>query len=200
MAQCHPPALTELIERLAKLPGLGPKSAAKLALFFLRQPEEQVRGLAQALVKVKENIKFCSLCHNFTDQDPCPLCADPRRNQSLICVVETPGDLMALEAAGIFRGRYHVLGGALSPLNGVGPDDLRIQELLDRLEPEGIAEVLLATGGSPEGESTALYLADRLKARALRVTRIARGVPVGVDLEYVDEATLKQAFDNRREA
>lgn len=200
MAQCHPPALTELIERLAKLPGLGPKSAAKLALFFLRQPEEQVRGLARTLVKVKENIKFCSLCHNFTDQDPCPLCADPRRNQSLICVVETPGDLMALEAAGIFRGRYHVLGGALSPLNGVGPDDLRIQELLDRLEPEGIAEVLLATGGSPEGESTALYLADRLKARGLRVTRIARGVPVGVDLEYVDEATLKQAFDNRREA
>lgn len=200
MAQCHPPALTELIKRLARLPGLGPKTAIRLALFFLRQPEEQVRGLAQSLLDVKAKIKFCSLCHNFTDQDPCPLCSDPHRDQSLICVVETPGDLMALEAAGVFRGRYHVLGGALSPLNGIGPDDLRSRELLDRLEPEGVTEVLLATGSSPEGESTAVFLADRLKARGVRTTRIARGVPVGVDLEYVDEATLKQAFDNRREA
>lgn len=204
MSKHNPPVLDDLIERLAKLPGLGRKTATRLALYFMRQPEEDVQALARALTDVKEQIRFCSLCHNFTDQDPCPRCSDPRRDRSLLCVVETPGDLLALEASGLFNGLYHVLGGALSPLSGVGPDDLKIEELLHRLdhgegEEKAVREVLLATGSSPEGETTAGYLAERLKARGLTVTRLARGIPIGVDLEYVDGATLRQSLESRRE-
>ncbi len=206
MSKSNPPALEELIERLSKLPGLGRKTATRLALFFLRQPEEDVRALARALVEVKEKIRFCSLCHNFTDEDPCPRCSDPFRDRSVICVVETPADLMALDAPGLFKGLYHVLGGALAPLSGVGPDDLKIEELLQRVEESGgsdenprIREVLLATGSSPEGEATSTYLAQRLKERGVTVTRLARGIPIGVDLEYVDGATLRQSFEFRRE-
>ncbi|MDR2946411.1 MAG: recombination mediator RecR [Candidatus Adiutrix sp.] len=201
----NPPVLDELIERLAKLPGLGRKSATRLSLFFLRQPEDEVRELAQALCEVKEKIKFCSLCHNFTDSDPCPRCSDPRRDRGMICVVETPGDLLALEASGLFGGLYHVLGGALAPLSGVGPDDLKIAELLQRVDVSGadeehppIREVVLATGSSPEGEATGAYLAQRLKERGVAVTRLARGIPIGVDLEYVDNATIRQSLENRR--
>jgi recombination protein RecR len=206
MKNANPPLLENLIERLAKLPGLGRKSATRLALHFLRQPEEEVCALASALNEVKEKIKFCSLCHNFTDEDPCPRCADPRRDRSVICVVETPGDLMALDASGIFVGLYHVLGGALAPLSGIGPDDLKIDELLSRIDHSGagddaapVREVLLATGSSPEGETTAAYLAGRLKERGIIVTRLARGIPIGVDLEYVDGATLRQSLEFRRE-
>lgn len=203
MSKSNPPVLEELIERLAKLPGLGRKTGTRLALFFLRQPQDEVRGLAASLVEVIEQIKFCSLCHNFTDQDPCPRCSDPRRDQSQICVVETPGDLLALESSGLFRGLYHVLGGALAPLNGVGPDELKIAELLqrvtDRINCETpVLEILLATGSSPEGESTSSYLAERLKALGVTVTRLARGIPIGVDLEYVDGATLRQSLEFRR--
>ncbi len=200
-----PPALENLIERLSKLPGLGRKSATRLSLFFLRQPEDDLRALADSLIEVKEKIKFCSLCHNFTEEDPCPRCSDPRRDRSQLCVVETPADLLALDAAGLFNGLYHVLGGALAPLSGIGPDELKIEELLKRIDESGtkepdqqITEVLLATGSSPEGEATSTYLAERLKARGVSVTRLARGIPVGVDLEYVDGATLRQSFEARR--
>jgi len=202
MTSQNPPALEELIDRLSRLPGLGRKTATRLALFLLRQEDDSVQVLAQALLALKAEIKFCSLCHNFTDQDPCPRCADPRRDRSVICVVETPGDLMALEASGLFGGLYHVLGGVLAPLAGVGPEDLKIEELLRRVEPNEdvrVREVLLATGSSPEGESTAVYLAGRLKALGVAVTRLARGIPLGVDLEYVDSATLRQSFEARRE-
>ena len=172
MSKFKAPALEELIERLSKLPGLGRKSATRLSLFFLRQPEDEVRALAQSLVEVKEKIRFCSLCHNFTDEDPCPRCSDPRRDRTSICVVETPGDLLALESGGFYQGLYHVLGGALAPLSGVGPAALKIEELLKRVDESGqgeagprVLEVLLATGSSPEGEATSSYLAARLKER-----------------------------------
>jgi recombination protein RecR len=206
MSQKNPPALEELIERLSRLPGLGRKTATRLALFLLRQDDDCVQALARALLEVKARIRFCSQCHNFTDQDPCPRCADPRRDRSVICVVETPGDLLALDASGLFGGLYHVLGGALAPLSGVGPDELKVEELLKRVEdscagvePTRVREVLLATGSSPEGESTAVYLAGRLKALGVTVTRLARGIPLGVDLEYVDSATLRQSLEARRE-
>ncbi len=206
MSKSNPPALEELIERLSKLPGLGRKTATRLALFFLRQPEDEVKALAGALVEVKEKIRFCSQCHNFTDEDPCPRCRDPRRDRSVVCVVETPGDLLALDASGLFQGLYHVLGGALAPLSGVGPNELKVEELLKRVEDSGededhprIREVLLATGSSPEGEATSTYLAGRLRDCGVTVTRLARGIPIGVDLEYVDGATLRQSLENRKE-
>jgi recombination protein RecR len=159
-----------------------------------------VRALAESILEVKEKIRFCSMCGNFTDEDPCALCRNADRATGVLCVVEGPGDVMALEATGVFRGRYHVLGGALSPLGGIGPDDLRVKELLARLPRENVREVLLATGSSAEGEATAGYLAGLLKDRGVRVTRIAQGIPLGADLEYVDAATLKKAVENRREA
>jgi len=195
----HPPALTALIESLSGLPGIGRKTATRLALFLMRQDEDQVRLLARSIIEVKEKIHFCSVCHNFADQDPCTLCSDPDRASGVICVVEGPGDLMALESTGVFKGRYHVLGGALSPLNGIGPDDLGISELINRAGDEQVQEIMLALGSSFEGEATANYLTDLLKEKGVRVTRIAQGVPMGADLEYVDEATLKKAITARRE-
>ena len=195
-----PPALVNLIENLSKLPGIGHKTAARLGLFLLRQPEEKVQALARSIVEVKEKINFCSLCHNYTEEDPCRLCRDESRNNGSLCVVEGPADLMAVESTGAFRGRYHILGGALSPLNGVGPEDLRIDELLDRVDRGEARDILLATGSGAEGEATANYLAEILKDRGVLVTRVAQGVPLGADLEYVDQATLKRAVLNRREA
>lgn len=195
-----PPALVSLIENLSKLPGIGRKTAIRLGLFLLRQPEEKVQALARSIVEVKEKIHFCSVCHNFTEQDPCRLCRDESRNTGALCVVEGPADLMAVESTGAFKGRYHILGGVLSPLNGIGPEDLRIEELLGRIDRQEAHEVLLATGSSAEGEATANYLAELLKDRGVRVTRVAQGVPLGADLEYVDQATLKRAVENRREA
>ncbi|MBW2085482.1 MAG: recombination protein RecR [Deltaproteobacteria bacterium] len=196
----HPPSLVNLIENLSRLPGIGRKTATRLALFILRQPEDRVQALAKSILEVKEKILFCSVCHNFTEEDPCRMCRDPNRDTGIICVIEGPGDVMALEATGVFQGRYHVLGGVLSPLNGIGPEDLYIKELLARLEKGDAQEVLLATGSSVEGEATANYLADLLKEKGVRVTRIAQGMPLGADLEYVDEATLRKAVNNRREA
>lgn len=196
----HPPALVTLIDNLSRLPGIGRKSATRLALFLLRQPEDQIESLAQSIIDVKEKIHFCSMCNNFTEEDPCRICSDQGRGNGVICVVEGPGDLMAMESTGAFRGRYHVLGGVLSPLNGIGPDDLRINELMGRVASGEAREVLLATGSGMEGEATANYLAGILKEKGVRVTRIAQGVPLGTDLEYVDEATLRRAVENRREA
>jgi len=196
----EPPVLVNLIDRLGTLPGIGRKTATRLALHLLRAPEDRVRALAESILEVKEKIRFCSMCGNFTDEDPCALCRNADRATGVLCVVEGPGDVMALEATGVFRGRYHVLGGALSPLGGIGPDDLRVKELLARLPRENVREVLLATGSSAEGEATAGYLAGLLKDRGVRVTRIAQGIPLGADLEYVDAATLKKAVENRREA
>ncbi|MDR1165359.1 MAG: recombination mediator RecR [Deltaproteobacteria bacterium] len=201
----HPKQISDLVNCLAKLPGLGPKSATRLALYILKRPADEARSLAKALVAVKEEIHFCSLCHDYTDQDPCPRCADPKRDRAQICVVESPADLMVIESSGLYRGLYHVLGGVLNPLNGIGPEDLNAQDLLDRLQKaldagEPIREVLLATGGSPEAESTLSYLLDRLRDFPVQITRLARGLPVGMDLEYVDGNTLKQALEFRREA
>jgi recombination protein RecR len=199
----HPPQIARLIELLSRLPGLGPKSATRLALYFLAKDVEEVRALAETLMAVKEEIGFCSVCHNYTQTDPCPLCADERRDRGLICVVETPADLLAVEASGCYHGLYHVLGGVLSPLSGIGPGDLHIVDLVGRLERaaldgEPVREVLLATGSSPEAESTCVYLSERLKDKVESVTRLARGLPLGVDLEYVDNGTLRQALEFRR--
>lgn len=200
----HPPQITELIARLSKLPGLGAKSATRLALHVLRMPEDEARALATAITEVKERIRLCSVCHDFTDQDPCRRCSDPRRDHSSICVVETPADLMVIESSGAYRGLYHVLGGALSPLQGLGPGELNIGDLLARVGSRAgagqpVSEVILATGSSPEGESTCSYLLDRLKGSGVRVTRLARGLPSGMDLEFVDGRTLRQALEFRGE-
>ncbi|MDR1487183.1 MAG: recombination mediator RecR [Deltaproteobacteria bacterium] len=203
MAAKHPPQITDLIERLSKLPGLGTKSATRLALYFLSCDVSEVRALTNALTAVKEEIKFCSKCHNYTDADPCPLCSDQSRDSGQICVVESPADLLAIEASGLYKGLYHVLGGVISPLSGIGPEDLHIEQLFERIDGlsakgEPIRELLLATGGSSDAESTCVYISERLKNREFTVTRLARGLPVGVDIEYVDLGTLKQALEYRR--
>jgi recombination protein RecR len=194
--------IQRLIHRLARLPGIGEKTATRLAFHILRAPESQARELAQAIVEVREKIRLCSTCCNLTEDDPCGVCSDPRRDDHLLCVVAQPTDLMAVDRAGNFRGRYHVLHGVLSPLDGVGPDDLRIADLIRRLQrgrvPE-VAEVILATSPNVEGEATAMYLAKLIKPLGVRVTRIASGVPIGGELEYVDQITLTRAIDGRRE-
>ncbi len=191
--------LARLVSEFEKLPGIGPKSAQRLAFFVLRQSEEEARAFADAIAEVKARIGYCRICFNFTDREVCEICGDARRDAGLICVVEEPRDLIAIERTQEFRGRYHVLGGAISPIEGVGPDDLRIRELLSRLEPDAIREVILATNPNIEGEATAMYLARLLTPLGVRVTRIASGLPVGGDLEYADEVTLGRAFAGRRE-
>ena len=194
--------IQRLILRLARLPGIGEKTATRLAFHILRAPEGQARELAQAIVEVREKIRLCSLCCTLTEDDPCAICADARRDTSLLCVVAQPTDLLAIERAGHYRGRYHVLHGVLSPLDGVGPDDLRIGELVRRLSPdgaEGPREVIVATSPNVEGEATAMYLARLIKPLGVRVTRIASGVPIGGELEYVDQVTLTRALEGRRE-
>jgi len=193
-----------LIEELEKLPSIGLKSAQRLALHLLRAPREDVLRLAESIRAIRERVGFCSRCGNFTEQDPCPICTDPSRDGRLICVVEQPGDVLALERAGAFRGRYHVLGGALSPLEGTHPDHLRIRELLERLRPGAngdteVQEVILATNPNVAGEATSLYLHRLIAPLGVRVTRIARGVPMGSDLEYSDQVTLARALEGRRE-
>lgn len=191
--------IARLIGELSRLPGIGPKTAQRLAMHVVRMPREQAEGLAQALLAVKDRIIPCSICGNFTEADPCRLCTDPARDPSLICVVEEPKDLVAMEKTREFRGRYHVLGGAISPMEGIGPDDLRLKELLPRVAGGEVKEVILATGPDVEGEATALYAARLLKPLGVRVTRIAHGLPVGGDLDYVDEVTLARALEGRRE-
>jgi recombination protein RecR len=195
----HPPALGRLIEALQRLPGIGPKTAQRLAFHLLKQPAATVRDLAEALLDVKTRVVHCGRCFNITDADPCRICADPARDAGLLCVVEEPNDLVAMERTGEYRGRYHVLLGALSPLDGIGPDDLKVRELLARVEADPVREVILATNPNVEGDATALYLAKLLRPLGLSVTRIARGLPVGGDLEYADEVTLSRALEGRRE-
>ena len=193
-----------LIEELTRLPSIGPKSAQRLALHLLRVSREDALRLAEAIRAVKERVHFCSVCGNFAEEDPCLLCRDPGRDGSVVCVVEQPGDVLAFERTGQFRGRYHVLGGALSPLDGTNPEQLRIPALLARLRPPAadgaeIREVILATNPNVAGEATALYLSKLLAPLGVRVTRIARGVPMGSDLEYSDLVTLGRALEGRRE-
>jgi recombination protein RecR len=195
----YPEPVARLIDALQRLPGIGPKTAQRLTFFLLKRPVEEVRELAEALVAVKDRIVYCQTCFNVTDQDPCRICADSARDGRLLCVVEEPNDLLAMERTGEYRGRYHVLLGALSPLDGIGPEELKIRELLARLDAGGIQEVILATNPNVEGEATALYLARLLRPLGLRVTRIARGLPVGGDLEYADQVTLSKALEGRRE-
>jgi recombination protein RecR len=197
MTTQHAQPITRLIQELTKLPGVGAKSASRLAMHILRSSREDAESLARAILEVREKIRLCSLCFNLTDQDPCRICQDPRRDGEVICVVSGPEDLMALERSGSFRGLYHVLHGVLSPLEGVGPKDLRINELLSRLQGDRIKEVILATNPSVEGEATAQYLSQIIKPLGMRVTRIARGVPMGGDLQYIDEVTLSKSLENR---
>ncbi len=195
----YPEPVARLIEALQRLPGIGPKTAQRLTFFLLKRPADEVRELSAALVAVKERIVYCRICFNVTDEDPCRICADVRRDDRVLCVVEEPNDLLAMERTGEFRGRYHVLLGALSPLDGIGPDDIKVRELLARLDVGGVDEVILATNPNVEGEATALYLAKLLRPLGVRVTRIARGLPVGGDLEYADQVTLSKALEGRRE-
>ena len=195
----YPEPVARLIDALQRLPGIGPKTAQRLTFFLLKRPADEVRELSESLVAVKDRIVYCRTCFNVTDEDPCRLCADPARDARLLCVVEEPNDLLAMERTGEYRGRYHVLLGALSPLDGIGPDDLKVRELLARIEAGAVEEVTLATNPNVEGEATALYLAKLLRPLVLRVTRIARGLPVGGDLEYADQVTLSKALEGRRE-
>lgn len=189
-------ALQQLIEEFARLPGIGRKTAQRLALYVLKQPREEVVKMAKALVNVKDRIRYCSSCWNITEVDPCPICASPKRDRSILCVVEEPNDVIAVEKTNEFKGLYHVLGGSLSPLDGIGPDDLKVRELLQRVGSE-VQEVILALNPNVEGEATTLYLTKLLKPLGVKVTRIARGIPVGGDLEFADEATLTRALEGR---
>jgi len=193
----HAQPIGRLIQELTKLPGIGEKTASRLAMHILRATKEDAQSLARAILEVKEKIRLCSRCFNLTDQDPCRVCEDPKRNREILCVVSGPEDLIALEKSGGFRGLYHVLHGVLSPLDGVGPKDLRISELLSRLQGGEVKEVILATNPSVEGEATAQYLSQIIKPLNVRVTRIARGIPMGGDLQYIDEVTLSKSLENR---
>jgi recombination protein RecR len=193
----HPPPLENLIRQLSKLPGIGQKSAARVALFILKSDRELAEDLAKALSDVKEKIRLCSICCNLTDDDPCAICRDENRSNGVVCVVEGPGDQLAVEESGVYKGRYHILHGVLSPLDGVGPEDLRVTELLSRIEKEGFKEVILATNPTAEGEATASYLAKFLAPKGLKITRIALGVPMGGDLKYMDAMTLQHALKSR---
>jgi recombination protein RecR len=195
----YPEPFARLIEALQRLPGIGPKTAQRLTFFLLKRPVSEVRELSDALIAVKERIVYCRSCFNVTDEDPCRICADPARDARVLCVVEEPNDLLAMERTGEYRGRYHVLLGALSPLDGIGPEDLKVRELLTRLESGETTEVILATNPNVEGEATAIYLAKLIRPLGVRVTRIARGLPVGGDLEYADQVTLSKALEGRRE-
>ena len=188
-----------LIAELEKLPSIGLKSAQRLALHLLRVPKEDALRLAEAIRAVRERVGFCTTCGNFSETDPCALCSDPRRDTKVLCVVEQPVDVLAFERTGQFQGRYHVLGGALSPLEGTSPEQLRIRELLSRLRGGEVKEVILATNPNVNGEATALYLSKLLTPLGVRVTRIARGVPMGSDLEYSDQVTLARALEGRRD-
>jgi recombination protein RecR len=193
----YPASIRALIRNLSRLPGIGEKSAERLALYLLKAPAEQARELARSIEELKEKVRLCTRCFALSDGDLCRLCADPSRDAALLCVVEAPADMVAVEKSGAYAGLYHILQGLLSPMDGIGPDDIRIAELIARVQSGGVTEVILATGTSMEGEATAAYLAERLIKYSIRITRIASGVPVGGDLKYVDQVTLKKAMDAR---
>ena len=198
--QVIPPALERLIESLGKLPGIGRKTATRLALNILRRPAAQAFELATALTELHSAIQLCSCCFTFSETDPCVICADPKRNSELVCVVEQPGDLMAIEKTGSFRGHYHILHGVLSPMDGIGPEEIKIRELLGRVKSGAIKEVLIATSSTVPGEATASYLIDRLEGTGVHLTRLACGIPMGMDIKYADRHTLSRAIEGRSPA
>ncbi|MBW2041148.1 MAG: recombination protein RecR [Deltaproteobacteria bacterium] len=193
----YPASIKRLIAAMTRLPGIGEKTAERLAMHILSMPQKEVASLAESLLEMKQSVRLCSLCHSLSDADLCPICRDPSRDTGVLCVVEQPADMVAIEKSGAFTGRYHILQGVLSPMCGVGPGDIRVQELFDRIGKGGIGEVILATSTSVEGEATAAYLAERLRGLPVKLTRIASGVPMGGDLKYVDAVTLKRAMDTR---
>lgn len=198
--QVIPPALEKLIDNLARLPGIGRKTATRLALSILRKPRAQAGELAESLAKLHDSIQLCSCCFSFSDQDPCAICADPRRQADTLCVVEQSGDLLAIEKTDSFRGHYHILHGVISPMDGMGPDELKIKELLARIENGVIKEVIIATSSTVPGEATASYLIDILQHAPIRVTRLACGIPMGMDIKYADKYTLAKAIQKRSPA
>ena len=193
----YPPSIQNLIKNIARLPGIGEKTAERLALHVLRAPRREAEELAQSLLDIKEKVKFCSTCFALSDNELCHLCSDPARDPSVLCVVEQPADMVAIEKSGAFRGLYHVLSGALSPMNGIGPENIRIRELMSRIQTDQIKEIVLATATNVEGEATASYIAQLLEKHPIKVSRIASGVPMGGDLKYVDQVTLKRAMETR---
>lgn len=195
-----PPALLRLVKNLSGLPGIGEKTATRLALAIMRWPEPRIREFTESIKEIKEKIRFCSVCFSFAEVDPCPICADNRRIPDTVCVVEDPGDMMAIEKSGGFRGRYHVLHGLISPMDGLGPDQLKIKELICRVRADRIKELILATSPTVAGEATAAYLSGLLQDQDVTITRIACGVPMGMDLKYNDDMTLKRAIEARTKA
>ena len=191
--------IQDLIDELSRLPGIGPKSAQRLAFYLVKAPPDEAKRLAEAISNAKERISFCKECGNVAEGDLCRICRDEGRDRTVLCVVEEPKDAATVEKAGVIKGRYHVLGGAISPLDGIGPEDLRVQELLERVERDHVIEVIIATNPNLEGNATAMYVAALLKPLGVKVTRLASGLPVGGDLEYADEVTLSQALEGRRE-
>jgi recombination protein RecR len=191
--------LARLIEEFYKLPGIGPKSAQRLAYYLLRTPAAEAHSLAQAILEVKERVTLCSICQNVTERDPCRICTSQERDRTVVCVVEEPLDILSVERSGSYSGMYHVLHGAISPMDGIGPEDLKIRELLDRMRDGTITEVILATNPNLEGEATSMYLSRLIGPLGIRVTRLARGLPVGGDLEYADDVTLAKALEGRQE-
>jgi recombination protein RecR len=195
----YAPTVEDLIAKLAKLPGIGKKTAARLAFHILQSSQEDAQALARSILQVKERIGLCHICFNIAEGEMCPICRNSQRDRSLLCVVESPSDLMAIEATGIFKGLYHVLQGAIAPLDGIGPQELKIAELLERLKQGGVKEVIIATNPTIEGDATALYLAKVVKPLRITVTRIAQGIPAGGDIEYVDIKTMSRSLEGRRE-
>jgi recombination protein RecR len=193
----YPSSIQDLIRNIAKLPGIGEKTAERLAMHLLRAPRREVEKLAQSILNIKDNVQFCTGCFALSDSELCSICSDTARDPCLLCVVEQPADMVAIEKSGAFGGRYHILSGALSPMNGIGPENIRIRELLGRIQKDQVKEVVLATGTNVEGEATASYIAQLLEKYQIKVTRIASGVPMGGDLKYVDQVTLKKAMESR---
>ena len=195
----YSPSIEKLIQSFEKLPSIGNKTAARLAFYMLNASEEETNEFVSSIINAKKNLKYCSKCYNISDTDPCPICGNPKRDPSVICVVEDVRDIIAMEKTHEFKGVYHVLHGSISPMNGIGPDDIKIKELLSRLMDGSVKEVILATNPRVEGEATAMYLSKLIKPLGIKVTRIAHGIPVGGDLEYTDEITLTKALERRRE-
>jgi recombination protein RecR len=195
----YPPSIRKAIKHVSKLPGIGEKTAERLVMHLLRTPRLEVEQLTGSLLEIKDRVRLCKSCFGLSDGDVCRICSDAGRDNGQICVVEQPADMVAIEKSGAFAGRYHILGGTLSPINGIGPDDIRIRELLDRVGASNVEEVVMATSTTVEGESTATYIAERLKALSVKVTRIASGVPIGGDLKYVDQVTMKKALETRHD-
>jgi recombination protein RecR len=195
----YPPSIRKAIKQVSRLPGIGEKTAERLVMHLLRAPRLEVEQLTRSLLEIKEKVRLCKVCFGLSDADTCRICSDSGRDDRQLCVVEQPADMVAIEKSGAFAGRYHILGGALSPINGIGPNEIRIRELLDRIASQNIQELVLATSTTVEGESTATYIAEKLKTRSVKITRIASGVPIGGDLKYVDQVTMKKAMESRHD-